>query len=108
MQQLPQNTSLQEEHDEEEDYGVQPMVEDQLVAELDGKPGKDSSFDIARAYNKYRNHFSKSTADDSEIGVRDLECLLQEDHPLRKSGQLGNKAANRVSNNRFSSVVGSI
>ena len=105
---MPQNTSLQEEQDEAEDFRDQLMVEDEQVAALDGKPEKDGSFDIARAYNKYRNHFSKSTADDSEIGVRDLECLLQEDHPLRKSGQLGNKAANRVSNNRFSSVVGSI
>lgn len=105
---MPQNTSLQEEQDEAEDFRDPLMVEDELVAALDGKPEKDSSFDIARDYNKYRNHFSKSTADDSEIGVRDLECLLQEDHPLRKSGQLGNKAANRVSNNRFSSVVGSI
>ena len=33
------------------------------------------SVDIAN-FNKHKNHFSKSTADDEEINVRDLENML--------------------------------
>ena len=59
---------------------------------LEGKPARLSE-DIAN-YNKMRNHFSKSTADESEVGVKDLENLLGVDggplsNPNRHSGAVG-------------------
>ena len=50
---------------------VDDLYEDQLI---DEKPKRLS--EEVRDYNKMKNHFSKSTAEDSEIGVRDLEHLL--------------------------------
>ena len=49
---------------------VDELYEDQLIEE---KPKRLS--EEVRDYNKMKNHFSKSTADDSEIGA-DLEHLL--------------------------------
>ena len=49
-----------------------------------------------RTFNRVKNHFSKSTADDSDVGVRDLECLLQSKDV---------RAAKKEHNNRSSSVV---
>jgi len=40
-------------------------------------------------YNKQKNHFSKSTADDDEINVRDLENLLGVNHNNRSSSAIG-------------------
>ena len=78
----------------------------------DCNPNRHSA-DIIDAYNKHRNHFSKSTAQDSEIGVRDLENLLRESYDSHPR-EIGNNRIssdmhnNRFSNrNRFSSVVGS-
>ena len=68
---------------------VDDLYEDQLIEE---KPKRLS--EEVRAYNKMKNHFSKSTAEDSEIGVRDLEHLLGVKE-LRKSKD--NKANNRSS-----------
>ena len=40
------------------------------------KPGRLS--EDVREYNKQRNHFSKSTAEESDMGVKDLESLLEQ------------------------------
>ena len=45
--------------------------------------------DEIQNYNKQKNHFSKSTADDDEINVRDLENLLGVDHINRNSSAVG-------------------
>ena len=49
---------------------------EQLISNDEGKPGRLS--EEVRHYNKQRNHFSKSTAEESDLGVKDLECLLEE------------------------------
>ena len=81
------------------------LIEDDLVK--DGK--RRQSSDIIASYNKHRNHFSKSTAQDSDFGVRDLENLLNEDSSFLKKSHRDNNI-NRISSNknRFSSVVDSI
>ncbi len=58
-----------------------------------------------RNFNKAKNHFSKSTADESDVGVRDLECLLEAGN---KEGNGGEKKQPHEHNNRSSSAVGSL
>ena len=59
-----------------------------------------------RQYNKQKNHFSKSTADDSELGVRELETLLNDPAANGAAGEHGG-SINHASNNRKSKSVAS-
>jgi len=68
---------------------------------------KRHSDDISDAYNKHRNHFSKSTAQESDLGVRDIENLLRDSYKEDGAGERINPRVNG-NKNRFSSVVGSI
>lgn len=52
------------------------LYEDILIESRDEKPGRLS--EDVRNYNKEKNHFSKSTAEESDIGVREIENLLAE------------------------------
>ena len=72
------------------------LYTDQLIEEEDDldKPGRLS--EDVRAFNREKNHFSKSTAEESDVGVRDLECLLQ---------MKDVRAAKKEHNNRSSSAV---
>lgn len=65
--------------DEEEKRPVDEIYTSQLITELDDAKKESRLSEDVRKYNKMKNHFSKSTADESEIGVRDLECLLYKD-----------------------------
>lgn len=87
--------------DEEEKRPVDEIYTSQLITELDDAKKESRLSEDVRKYNKMKNHFSKSTADESEIGVRDLECLLYKDQGavVKKPGE---------HNNRSSSVIGSI
>lgn len=58
-----------------------------------------------RNFNKAKNHFSKSTADESDVGVRDLECLLEAGNNKEANGE---KKQPNEHNNRSSSVIGSL
>lgn len=55
------------------------LIEEEFAKGANNKPNR-SSAEIADAYNKYRNHFSKSTAQDSDLGVRDIENLLRDSY----------------------------
>ena len=68
------------------------LYEDILIESRDEKPGRLS--EDVRNYNKEKNHFSKSTAEESDIGVREIENLLAE----KQTGK----------NNRASGSVGDI
>lgn len=50
------------------------LLEDDIATTKPARLSED-----VRNYNKMKNHFSKSTAEESEIGVRDLETLLAKD-----------------------------
>ena len=76
------------------------LYKDQLVDDSHAKKVSRLSEDV-RNFNKFKNHFSKSTAEDSEFGVRDLECLME----VSKDG-IGKKPHEH--NNRSSSAVGSL
>ena len=65
------------------------VEEDDLV-----KAGRLS--EDVRNFNRAKNHFSKSTADESDVNVRDLETLLHD-----KDG----RNAKKEHNNRSSSLV---
>ena len=63
--------SLEEKRAADEYYAEQLIDSSEQV-----KPARLS--EEVREFNKQRNHFSKSTADESDLGVKDLECLLEE------------------------------
>jgi hypothetical protein len=67
------------------------------------KPGRLS--EDVRNFNKQKNHFSKSTAEESDMGVKDLECLLEE-----RDGQPSplEGAVHQTINNRKSKSVASL
>ena len=50
------------------------LYTDVLLDEDPEKPGRLS--EDVRNFNRVKNHFSKSTAEESDIGVRELETLL--------------------------------
>lgn len=58
--------------EEEEKQPKEEIFTEALISEEKGGP---LSVDIEN-YNKHRNHFSKSTADDEEINVKELESML--------------------------------
>lgn len=82
--------------------------EDQMLPSEDAddieKPGRLS--EDVRNYNKHRNHFSKSTAEESEMGVKDLECLLEERNG--SSNALDGALVHHAINNRKSKSVASM
>ena len=51
--------------------------------------GKDALGIDVENYNKHKNHFSKSTADDDEINVNDLENIMQLAKNNRSSSHFG-------------------
>lgn len=81
------------------------LYEEQLIA--DEKPTRLS--EELRQYNKHKNHFSKSTAEESDLGVRELETLLN-DHPIANGGAAGEHGGsiNHAVNNRKSKSVASL
>lgn len=84
---------------EEEKRPVEEMYTEVLVE--DGEKKESRLSEDVRDFNKYKNHFSKSTAEDS-LEVRDLECLLDAAKELNKSKN------NNYVTNRSSSAFGSL
>ena len=74
-------------------------IEEQLIpAEKPARLSED-----VREYNKQKNHFSKSTAEESDLGVRELESLLNDG-----SGAEGGSSIHHAINNRKSKSVASL
>ena len=74
-------------------------IEEQLIP-AEEKPARLS--EDVREYNKQKNHFSKSTAEESDLGVRELESLLND------GGGAEGSSIHHAINNRKSKSVASL
>jgi len=72
----------------EEEKQAKEEVFTETEALVEEKGGVPLNVDIEN-YNKHRNHFSKSTADDEEINVKELESMLGIAHNNRSSSHFG-------------------